>query len=802
MIYRKKNTMVANVSILAVLVSSYASGTYAAMDPTSVLSFTAATTAGLVQPAPGTGSWFGMEAGDFDFDGVIDTIHTPISSVEGIKLSVIQTPSGSHTGLPDGSESPTVDNPWGFFSNTGMHGSIGTAITINTDDGTGNVTFDMTGWNVDWNGDLIDMGQGADAVITCANTCEFGDTFTLDYAAVVPTGSFTGVPYSLHLEGAISAPPAFNTAPVAVQDDFIVDRKASGRVYAPSVLDIIANDTDADGNSDIDRTTVSIIAPANGTTDIDPVTGNITYTPVDDSLASDSFTYEVTDLGGPPAAPEGPLVSNVVTVNITVQNAVPVAVDDVDSIDVAISTTVLIDVASNDTDSDGSIVASSASVNITTDVTDGSTVVETNGSVTYTPNNGFIGTDSFQYTIMDNDNVSSSQATVVINVSDSSVDGLSDSAFLIISAGTGEPGKGSLFSMEVNPGQLTYTGLTGFDHIQLGATQLGSDVMPGIDEPWLFFGNLGVHQSTSEITKLTDDGAGNVTLDFLGWDVSWNKIASIPLGAGPDNGVATLTCDITCAAGESFTLIYHATVPEGDPSSFGGVSYILELVGVIADGVPTLGGGDDSVAFDVTTVSAVDDSTASTPTPVSIGPGAIAVAAGNATGVHLTADEIGSKDPLLNDKDGTQCQGGCMDLIATGVTSDFIDVVFTLNAPIEDGGIYRKLINGKWQGYDTSGFDQLGSANADASGNCQGPEGKFNVGLRAGAQCVFLRIYDGGLNDDDGVKNGTIVDPSGVLIAGSPNRPSGSTDSSIGGVNWAFITMLMFTIGMGRLRRA
>ena len=40
---------------------------------------------------------------------------------------------------------------------------------------------------------------------------------------------------------------------------------------------------------------------------------------------------------------------------------------------------------------------------------------------------------------------------------------------------------------------------------------------------------------------------------------------------------------------------------------------------------------------------------------------------------------------------------------------------------------------------------------------------------------MFIRIYDGGPNDADGVKNGTIVDPGGALVAGSPNVPASST---------------------------
>lgn len=188
----------------------------AALVDGSTLSFTAATSAGLTQPAAGTGSWFGMVAGDFNFDGIPDTIHTPISSFDGIIIGSLQPADGSHNGAPNGTESPSVDNPWSFFSNTGMHGVNGTPITVLTDDGAGNVTLDMSGWTVDWNGGEIDMGQGAPAVVTCANTCEDGDTYTLDYSAVVPSGQFTGVPYSLHLEGTISVATSAVPVPAAV----------------------------------------------------------------------------------------------------------------------------------------------------------------------------------------------------------------------------------------------------------------------------------------------------------------------------------------------------------------------------------------------------------------------------------------------------------------------------------------------------------------------------------------------------------------------------------------------------------
>ncbi len=766
------------------------------------------------------GSYFGMDANS---NGKITKAErTVLKQNDGIFLGTAQGASGSHGGAPNEAESAGIDMPWGFFSNTGMH-LISSPSNLLSAAGI-NATIDFSGWGVTWNsipiinmgGGLQDCGTASDGIcvknnfdaggnitgttdiggefdngtgtanVVCAVDCAVGDTYTLNYDAVVPQAdpsNFGGVSYTLHLEGVVGLQAATNTVPVAVGDTATVDRKTTGFPYTPSVIDILANDTDVDSSGDIDRTTVTVdLTGTTGEVVVDPTNGNITYTPLIDTLGVDTFTYTVTDKGGPQGV-GFELTSNAATVTINVQNAVPVAVNDSGSINPSSAASVAIDVTDNDTDSDGTIVTTT--VNITVPAMNGTTDIDgMTGIVTYTPNGGFIGVDTFQYTVEDNSMAVSNVATAVVTVS-SGTGVLPADAFLIINAGSGVPGEGTYFTMEVNPGNLTSVGITGFDHIQLGVAQLASVAMPSIDEPWQFFGNLGVHQTlavspdaSADITVLTDDSNGNVTLDFSAWNVSWNSIPGIPLNNGDDNGIATMTCAVDCAIGDTFSLIYSAVVPEGDPSNFGGVNYILHMDGTISDVAPSVGGGSVLAPYDVTDIQpivAVDDSTSAVPNPVLIGPGATATKSGNTTGANLTPEQVGVKDPALNVEDGEQCIGGCIDFIVTGVTTDFIDVVFKLNKPLPDGVIFRKLINGKWGGFSTSAGDQVGSADADVSGNCQGPEGKYNTGLRAGASCVFLRIYDGGVNDADGVKNGTIVDPSGALLAGSSNVPSSST---------------------------
>ncbi len=159
---------------------------------------------------------------------------------------------------------------------------------------------------------------------------------------------------------------------------------------------------------------------------------------------------------------------------------------------------------------------------------------------------------------------------------------------------------GSYFSMDADGSGTVAdsekTVISTYDGVILGSTQLASGSHslgidgtenPGIDNPWEFFGNTGMHQTTSDTTILSDDGAGTVTIDFTGWSVAWNGIADIPMGGdtanfAADTGIATMTCAVDCAIGDTYVLDYAAHVPLGDASGFGGVAYTVYLEGTIA----------------------------------------------------------------------------------------------------------------------------------------------------------------------------------------------------------------------------
>ena len=107
-----------------------------------------------------------------------------------------------------------------------------------------------------------------------------------------------------------------------------------------------------------------------------------------------------------------------------------------------------------------------------------------------------------------------------------------------------------------------------------------------ITAPWAFFGNTGSDFMPTVAPSVLSSSGNTATVGLSGWTVTWNGIPAIPMGTGAwgtgfSNGQANVTCTSTCAAGETYTLDYHATVPLGDPSGFGGVGYALHLEGTV-----------------------------------------------------------------------------------------------------------------------------------------------------------------------------------------------------------------------------
>ena len=179
-----------------------------------------------------------------------------------------------------------------------------------------------------------------------------------------------------------------NDAPVAVDDNATVNEDAT------VLIDIVANDTDKEGDT---VTPTGFTNPSNGT--VSQEGDSYRYTPNADFFGSDSFTYTISDGNGGTAT---------ATVNITVNsvNDAPVAVDD--NATVENTATILIDVINNDTDKEGDTIGLESNTNPSN-----GTVSKEGDSYRYTPNAGFVGSDSFTYTISDGNG---GYATATVNI--------------------------------------------------------------------------------------------------------------------------------------------------------------------------------------------------------------------------------------------------------------------------------------------------------------------------------------------------------------------------------------------------
>jgi VCBS repeat-containing protein len=192
-----------------------------------------------------------------------------------------------------------------------------------------------------------------------------------------------------------------NDPPVAEDDSYETNEDTQLSVDAPGVL---GNDYDPDsGPSALTCVLVSDVSHGTLTLNAD---GSFVYNPDKDYYGEDSFTYQAYD---------GQDYSNVATVYISIfgVNDPPVAVDD--TAETVADTPVEIDVTANDYDIDGTIDKST--VTIVTDPSHGTTSVDpVTGVVTYTPDPGYIGSDSFEYTVDDNEGATSNIALVEITV--------------------------------------------------------------------------------------------------------------------------------------------------------------------------------------------------------------------------------------------------------------------------------------------------------------------------------------------------------------------------------------------------
>nr|WP_261983939.1 tandem-95 repeat protein [Vibrio parahaemolyticus] len=226
---------------------------------------------------------------------------------------------------------------------------------------------------------LVSIENG---IATISPTADWNGSETLTFTATDPSGE------------SISQTVNFTVAPVS---DIVAD-KATVVEDTPTIIKVLGNDTFEDDGKVVSLDTNN--GPANGTVSVNP-DGSVTYTPNDNYVGKDTFTYIVTS--------GGVSESTTVEVNVTPVNDAPVAKDDIATTQE--DTAVTIDVLPNDTDVDGDKLSiESASV-----PKEQGTVEVVNGKLVFTPAENFNGDAEITYTVTDGQLTDEAKVTVTVN---------------------------------------------------------------------------------------------------------------------------------------------------------------------------------------------------------------------------------------------------------------------------------------------------------------------------------------------------------------------------------------------------
>ncbi|WP_299118178.1 Ig-like domain-containing protein, partial [uncultured Winogradskyella sp.] len=355
----------------------------------------------------------------------------------------------------DSVSSTTVNEPTALstgiaVTDVACHGENTGSLDLTVNGGTTDYTFLWS--NGATTEDITNLSAGTYSVtITDANGCTITDSATVEQPLAALTASITSqtdivcsatgsvtveaqdgtAPYTYNIDGGTNQNNGtFNDLLAGVYTVNVIDANLCTTTVEVTILancitaindindtfvntpvsgDVSTNDLNPDGPAGTETFTATT-QPTNGTLVFNP-DGTYTYTPNTDFVGEDSFTYEVCDAGNPIACDTATVTIEVAPVP-TSGNEPPVANDDTNTteVDTPVSGTVL----SNDFDPDGDPIT----VTDNTDPSNGTVVVNPDGTYTYTPNPGFEGEDTFTYTICDDNTPTPAcdTATVTIQV--------------------------------------------------------------------------------------------------------------------------------------------------------------------------------------------------------------------------------------------------------------------------------------------------------------------------------------------------------------------------------------------------
>jgi hypothetical protein len=458
----------------------------------------------------------------------------------------------------------------------------------------------------------------ADGRIQLTPTAGYNGPVVLSYRAIDAAG-LSSAPVTVTVT--VSGLP---DAPVGVDDSASVDEDDD------VIIDVLGNDSDIDGDLIADSDAVMVVdLPLHGDLEVLP-DGDVLYTPDADYNGPDGFTYRAVDSQGQ--------TSGLVQVDVDV-NAVadaPVALGDWGTVPEDTVTNVA--VLDNDTDADGDLVASATAVVVVTAPAHGTSVVNADGTVKYTPALDYTGADSFSYRAVDKSGLQSAPVTVTLDVG-----GSNDAPVALPDAVSTTEGQAVVLAVLSNDTDADSNLVAGFGAVQI------------------------VSAPAHATAAVADDGTVVITPE-AGWSgvTTWTYQAKDQAGALSNVVTVTVTVqsvnDNPVAASDNFSAVEDTAATldvvanDSDPD---GDSLTLMAVGGAAHGTVTIVGnravytpaadysGSDTFSYTVSDGQGGMSSTSVTVTVAAVNDKPVAVSDSAAT----TEDSPVSVAVLGNDSD-------------------------------------------------------------------------------------------------------------------------------------------------------
>jgi Ca2+-binding RTX toxin-like protein len=344
-------------------------------------------------------------AGASDMDGdniLIDSIANPVNgTTQIINGKIVYTPNTNYNGN-DSFNYSISDGNGGLITKTltveviEVNDAPTTTITsITTSEDSGIEIDVLSGANDVDSDDLLiksvtngenGIAQIIDGKIVYTPNDNYNGTDSLSYVITDDKGDEVTTILNIVVEEVNDAPTVSVTSSIISEDGV-------------AIIDVLAGSNDIDGDI---VTIESVSSPSNGNAQI--INGKITYTPNENYFGSDAFEYTVSDGNGGTA-------TTILNVEINSVNDSPVT--SISSSTTNEDNSITIDVLTGVRDVENDLVT----LDSVTNGNNGDTQI-VNGKITYTPNENYFGSDSFDYTVSDNNG---GVVTTILNIDITSV---------------------------------------------------------------------------------------------------------------------------------------------------------------------------------------------------------------------------------------------------------------------------------------------------------------------------------------------------------------------------------------------